>query len=172
MCRSTWATSLRPALSCLDFLYAFVDRPFAPEHLRELRVIKGLLILAEPRLGRRWCPLAFLSDTSRKGFCLAEGAFDLASLAEAGKHSERWRFKARVVTPDIPGPYHRAVGAEYQKPLVLLAEEGPNAPAARSRHERPRVKRIVELVEDDTPLPPIPKVFSEGARWVEVFRGA
>lgn len=55
---------------------------------------------------------------------------------------------------------------------MLLAEEGPNAPAARSRHERPRVKRIVDLVEDDTPLPPIPKVFSEGARWVEVFRGA
>ena len=93
---------LRPALSCLDRLYTFAttnkDRfaRFSAAHCRELKVVKGLLLLTGVNMNAPCSSVAFCSDACPSGFALSEANMDFTELRAATTCKERWRFRGLV----------------------------------------------------------------------------
>ena len=89
---------LRPALSALDECYHFINRhgerygKFDFVMINELRVISGLILLAEVHMGAPWSPVAYCSDSSLRGYGLSEVHLFPEELILAGSYKERWRF--------------------------------------------------------------------------------
>eukprot|EP00969_Alexandrium_andersonii_P258050 11410344-Alexandrium_andersonii.AAC.1 len=64
----------RPGLSALACSYDFVNRHWGhraplPRALRqEMRIVQGLVFLAEVSLGTSWLPRVYAADASSKGY--------------------------------------------------------------------------------------------------------
>jgi len=62
---------------------------FSPCHLEELRVIKGLVLLAGVDMVAPWCRRAFCGDACLSGFSLAEASLSHREVRDAARVRER-----------------------------------------------------------------------------------
>lgn len=92
-------TLTRPALASLVVCYKFMTaagkgrKEVWPSLRREIRVVCGLLILSQVRLGLLVAPIAYGSDSSDFGYCLSVTQVDVFEAAAEMKFRERWRFR-------------------------------------------------------------------------------
>ncbi|CAK0844899.1 unnamed protein product [Prorocentrum cordatum] len=88
----------RPALSCLWTVYQFIlhalDRRCRVwgSLRQEIKVIMGLVFLCQRDLGASRLRMAYCSDSSDLGYCLAVTSASDAELREAAAYHERWLF--------------------------------------------------------------------------------
>ena len=117
----------RSALSCLSACYKFAvsslghRRPMWPNVRRELRMVLGLLMLAECELTVEKSPLVHLGDSSTHGFSLMSTEASEFEISRELLVREKWRFlegramSAHDVEPDpeaIDGSSHMGHAAE------------------------------------------------------------
>ncbi|CAK0802629.1 unnamed protein product, partial [Prorocentrum cordatum] len=76
---------------------------FDAEQLRELNLVKALILLAGVDLGARWHPRAHCSGASLRGYAVAASHIDADELRGIGAHRGRWRFFALDRCADDPG---------------------------------------------------------------------
>ncbi|CAK0870936.1 unnamed protein product [Prorocentrum cordatum] len=88
----------RPALSCLWAVYQFIQHALERRCRvwgsvrQEIKVILGLVFLCQRDLSAPRLRMAYCSDSSDLGYCLAVTSASDAELREAAAYHERWRF--------------------------------------------------------------------------------
>ena len=89
----------RSAMSALDLMYKFIDRASTHSWQRfdmalchELKVVQGLLFLAEVDMAAPRSEIAFCGDSSKKSYALSATRSDPTAVISADQHLERWRF--------------------------------------------------------------------------------
>lgn len=108
-------------------------------------------------LDRRWSPLAFCSDSSSKGFCLAETSASPVELRDVGRHCGRWRFLVRRRPLDLPWPQSEVIGAEFQPGArAVFGEKDFAEEDVRARAPLPPLRDFELQVDESVALPPLP----------------
>ncbi|CAK0841362.1 unnamed protein product [Prorocentrum cordatum] len=173
-CMATWSTTCgrrsRPALAALDegcrFIAQRLDEraPLGRHLLDELRVVKGLLMLADVDLAAPWSRVAYCSDASggelrdwtswpfavagNGGYALHETACADDEVMQAFKYRKRWRFKMaeeELVAPGAPRDGVRGWAPEPAATSDLLVA-GLLAPCSKASvidRRLPRARAVI-----------------------------
>ena len=170
---------LRPALSALDECYHFINRhgerfgTFDFVMINELRVISGLILLAEVHMGAPWSPVAYCSDSSLRGYELSEAHLFPEELIQAGSYKERWRFLQVEAPLEIEGaprplrPYFPGSEAITRDIDDLISDE-TDAPAGDRALDSRRPRSHCITVAN---IPDLPASALSPDRWHRVVHG-
>ncbi|CAK0861936.1 unnamed protein product [Prorocentrum cordatum] len=186
---------LRPALSALDEGYRFVAQhlderaPLGRHLLGELRVVKGLLLLADVDLAAPWSRVVYCSDASggelrdwtgwpfavagNGGCALHETACADYEVMQAFKYRERWRFKMEeeeLVAPGAPSDGIRGWTPEPTATSDLLIA-GLLAPCSKPSVIDRRLPRTRTVIVQGA-VPALGDSLLVRSRWKMIVRGA
>lgn len=149
---------LRPGLAAFRKTYGFVAatplgeaRRMSQELRDELRVARGLIVLAGSKLDLETAPAGFMSDSSARGYALHGAPLMSAKAHDIAAFAERSRFVER-------------------KTLARVDEErflGSLASFDADESARPR-----EVVEVGPSPPPLPDLVVSADRWTRLLYGA
>lgn len=97
----------RPSLSAMGAVYALIGahcldaQPLWKNVRKELEWMRGLLPLLEKNLRSKWAHETVVFDASEWGAGASVKRCPLEVIREAGRYSERWRYKLKPVSPSL-----------------------------------------------------------------------
>jgi len=166
---------LRPGLSILRSVYAFIERHLHdrvelwPSVRDELEACSWLVFVAEVRLGAPWSPVALCSDASELGYALKVRKVTGQQCREAARFRERWRFV--TVEHDAGQQQQQAWdrGAAVLAPNFGRWSDGQAAAGGasdpRRRQREWRDMRQVELTPCEAGIPALSNDLMDPAAW-------
>ena len=171
---------LRPALASLHLIYRFINQfgsefaSFSQPLRRELRTIRGLILLVGVDLALPWCEVAFCSDACPSGYAVSEARLPVATVSKIAAVREKWRFKQLTdqvlishVADRLGQPCH--FGAAGTLADFAAAAGPPPASSGASLCQRFGPRAIEEAGPVVVPLPD--DVLDEN-RWKLVVKGS
>ncbi|CAK0819575.1 unnamed protein product [Prorocentrum cordatum] len=185
----------RPALAALDEGYRFIAQhlderaPLGRLLLDELRVVKGLLLLADVDLAAPWSRVVYCSDASggelrgwagwpfavagNGGYALHETACVDYEVMQAFRYRERWRFKMEEEELVMPGAPSDAIRGWAPEPtatsdLLIVGLLAPSSKPSVIDRRLPRTRTVIV----QGAVPALDDALLVRSRWKMIVRGA